>query len=118
MQTGLKDVFGDRASSATAFCVPAYGVQVLEVFDPAVNKWEGILHLARRHQIDPAQIVAIGDDVNDLPMVRQAGLGIAMGNGHPDLRAAAARVIGANTEDGLAIFLEELIAQGAVEPAR
>ena len=48
--------------------VPAFAVEVLEVFDPAVNKWEGILHVARHHDIEPEQIIAIGDDVNDVPM--------------------------------------------------
>ena len=53
--------------------MPAYGVDVLEVFDPAVNKWEGILHVARRHGILPEQIIAVGDDINDLTMLANAG---------------------------------------------
>jgi Cof subfamily protein (haloacid dehalogenase superfamily) len=89
--------------------VAAYGVDVLEVFDPAVNKWEGILHVARHHRIDPASIIAIGDDVNDIPMVRQAGLGVAMGNAHPELLAVAGRIIGSNAENGLAAFINEIL---------
>ena len=96
--------------------VPAYAVEVLEVFDFAVNKWEGVLHVARRHGIAPAEIVAIGDDVNDLPMLQNAGLGVAMGNGRPEAKAAAKRVIGSNADDGLALFLEELVDQHRVEP--
>jgi hypothetical protein len=96
--------------------VPTYGVEVLEIFDPAVNKWEGVLHVARRHDIEPHEIVAIGDDVNDLPMIRNAGLGVAMGNARPEVQAAAARVIGTNREDGLAIFLDELVDLHEVEP--
>ena len=86
-------------------------------FDPAVNKWEGILHLARRHEIPPEAIVAIGDDVNDLPMIRNAGLGVAMGNARPDVKSAAARVIGTNEEEGLAAFLNELIDRHQIDPA-
>ena len=96
--------------------VPAFGVEVLEIFDPAVNKWEGILHLARHHNIDPSQIVAIGDDINDLPMIRNAGLGVAMGNARPEVQAVAAKVIGSNREDGLAAFLEKLVDSHVVEP--
>lgn len=96
--------------------VPAYGVDVMEVFDPAVNKWEGILHVARRHGILPEQIIAVGDDVNDLPMLRNAGLGVAMGNAKPEAVAVADRVISRNDADGLAEFLEELVASGAVVP--
>jgi hydroxymethylpyrimidine pyrophosphatase-like HAD family hydrolase len=97
--------------------VPAYGVDVMEIFDPAVNKWQGILHVARLHGVGPAEIVAIGDDVNDLPMIRAAGLGVAMGNARAEVKQAAARVIGRNDEDGLAIFLDELVAAHAVVPA-
>jgi Cof subfamily protein (haloacid dehalogenase superfamily) len=94
--------------------VPAYGVEVLEVFDPAVNKWQGILHVARHHGIDPAEIIAVGDDVNDIPMLKGAGLGVAMGNAKPEIRKLAGRVIGSNADDGLARFLEELVDQHRV----
>jgi Cof subfamily protein (haloacid dehalogenase superfamily) len=107
--------FGDRIVSQN-LAVPAAGVEVLEVFDPAVNKWEGIMHVARRHQIEPEQIIAIGDDVNDVPMIRNAGLGVAMGNAKQEVKSVAKRVIGSNREEGLAVFLEELIAQHQVEP--
>jgi Cof subfamily protein (haloacid dehalogenase superfamily) len=96
--------------------VPAYGVDVLEVFDPAVNKWEGILHVARRRGILPQQIIAVGDDVNDLTMLRHAGLGVAMGNAKPEAIAVADRVINRNDADGLAEFLEELVDTNAVAP--
>jgi len=99
-----------------AIAVPHAGVDVYEVFDPAVNKWEGIMHVARRHEITPEQIIAIGDDLNDVPMISKAGLGVAMGNARPEVKAIAGRVIGANSEDGLAVFLEELVEQHEVEP--
>jgi hydroxymethylpyrimidine pyrophosphatase-like HAD family hydrolase len=96
--------------------VPAYDVEVLEVFDPAVNKWEGVKLVAERHGITQDQIIAIGDDVNDLPMIEQAGLGVAMGNARPEVLAVAKRVIGSNADEGLAEFLEELVETHAVEP--
>src|SRR5258708_32863380 len=65
----LAERFGDRIVYQNLM-VPAYGVEVLEIFDPAVNKWEGVLHVARRPNVQPAQIIAIGDDVNDIPMIR------------------------------------------------
>jgi Cof subfamily protein (haloacid dehalogenase superfamily) len=96
--------------------VMAFGVDVLEVFGPAVNKWQGLLHVAAAHKINPADIIAIGDDVNDLPMIKNAGLGVAMGNARPEVQAAAKRVIGRNDQDGLARFLEELVIKHKVEP--
>jgi len=98
--------------------VPTKDVEVLEVFDPSVNKWEGILHIARRHGIDPEHIIAIGDDVNDVHMIRNAGLGVAMGNAKPEVQRLAKRVIGRNVDEGLAVFLEELVESQAVEPLK
>ena len=115
MKRELIERFGERIVCQNLI-VPAYGVEVLEIFDPAVNKWEGIMHVARRHGVEASQIVAIGDDVNDLPMIRNAGLGVAMGNARPEVLAAAKRVIGSNQDEGLAEFLDELVATHAVEP--
>jgi 5-amino-6-(5-phospho-D-ribitylamino)uracil phosphatase len=112
----LLETFGSRIVSH-CINVPAYGVDVLEVFDPAVNKWQGILHVARHHGVAEHEIVAIGDDVNDIPMLRNAGLGVAMGNARPEIQAAAHRVIGRNDEDGLAVFLSELLTQHTVTPS-
>ena len=111
----------DERLANRVFChsisITAQGVDVLEIFDPSVNKWEGLLHVARAHKISPEEIVAIGDDLNDLHMLRNAGLGVAMGNAHPRAKAAAKRVIGSNRDEGLAVFLEELVESGAVEIA-
>lgn len=111
----LDQRFGDRIVHQGLY-VPAYAVEVLEVFDPAVNKWQGILHVARHHGIEPDEIIAVGDDVNDIPMLRSAGLGVAMGNARPEIHAIAKRVIGSNADEGLAMFLEELVAGRAVRP--
>ncbi len=107
--------FGDRVICQN-LGLPVHGLEVLEVFDPAVNKWEGVLHVARRHGVEPHQIVAIGDDLNDIPMIRQAGLGVAMGNARPEVLAVAKRVIGSNRDEGLAAFLDELVDAHTVEP--
>lgn len=115
VQWSLNEHFRDRIVCHSLF-VPAYDVEVLEVFDPAVNKWEGLKLVAQRHGIGESEIVAIGDDVNDLPMIRHAGLGVAMGNARPEVLAAAKRVIGSNADEGLATFLEELVDSHAVEP--
>jgi Cof subfamily protein (haloacid dehalogenase superfamily) len=115
VQKVLNETF-DRRIVCHSIHVPAYGVDVLEVFDPAVNKWEGILHVARRRGILPQQIIAVGDDVNDLTMLKNAGLGVAMGNAKPEAKAVADRIINRNDADGLAEFLEELVESQAVAP--
>ena len=99
----LQQRFGNR-TMMHRLRVPGAACEVLEVFDPAVSKWEGINFVIRRHQISPAQVIAVGDDMNDLQMIRHSGLGVAMGNSRPALKQAADLVIGASDEDGLAVF--------------
>ena len=105
--------FAERVILQNLF-VPTANVDVLEIFDPSVNKWEGIKLVAHQHGIAHEQIIAIGDDFNDLSMIQAAGLGVAMGNARPEIKAVAKRIIGTNHEEGLAAFLEELVAQHAV----
>jgi len=111
----LDEAFGDRIL-CHRMEVPREKLEVLEVFDPSVNKWQGILLAAERHAVLPSQIIAIGDDVNDVAMIENAGLGVAMGNAKPEALAVADLVVGSNAEDGLAAFLDELVDQGKVAP--
>lgn len=90
--------------------VPSQGIEVVEVFDAAVNKWEGLLQVARLTGVDPRAIVAVGDDINDLPMLQHAAWALAMGNAKPKVHEVAHQTIGANADDGLAAFLETLAA--------
>ena len=55
-------------------------VYILEIFSADVDKWRGLCWLADQHGIDEDQIVMMGDQVNDVAAVKQAGCGIAMGN--------------------------------------
>lgn len=109
----LIDRFAERVICHSLW-VPAYDVEVMEVFDPSVNKWQGILHVAKNHGVRPEEIIAIGDDMNDIAMLESAGLGVAMGNARPEARAAAKMSIGTNADDGLAEFLEALVRNGGV----
>jgi Cof subfamily protein (haloacid dehalogenase superfamily) len=104
----LNKAFGDRIVSHN-FTSVFNDISVVEAFDPTVNKWQGVMHVAQVLGIKPEEIVAAGDDANDVPMVRNAGLGVAMGNASDEVKHAARRVIGRNSEDGLAQFLEETL---------
>ena len=57
----------------------------------------------------PDEIAAFGDAENDCDMIRYAGLGIAMGNGHPLLQEAADMVTVSNEEDGVALVIEQIL---------
>jgi len=79
-------------------------------FSPAgVTKWSAICRLASLWGIDQAAICAVGDDVNDVPMIRAAGLGVAMGNARPEVKAAADRIAPSQDEDGLVEVVEWLL---------
>jgi 5-amino-6-(5-phospho-D-ribitylamino)uracil phosphatase len=88
---------------------PRYFGFFLEVAPTGVTKWSGVLHLAEKWGISQAEICAVGDDVNDVPMIRGAGLGIAMGNAQPEVKAAAQRIAPSHDEDGLVRVVEWLL---------
>lgn len=87
----------------------AEGIRVLEVFDREVTKWWAVDRLARSRGIDAARVVAIGDELNDLPMIERAGLGVAMGNAAPAVLAAADRVTSSHAEDGVAHAIDRVL---------
>jgi len=82
----------------------------LEAHHPSATKWSAVEWLLARWQIAAEQVVAIGDDVNDVPMLRAAGLSFAMGNAVPEARDAADRVTCTNDENGAAQALREVFA--------
>lgn len=79
---------------------------LVEIVPSGVTKATGIEEVARPLGIVAADIVSFGDMPNDIPMLRWAGHGVAMGNAHPDTVAAADEVTAPNTDDGLARVLE------------
>jgi len=89
---------------------PNYGLHVVECFAPQVNKWHGIMQVARGMGITGSQIVAIGDDINDLDMIHQAGLGIAMGNAIEPIKAAARWHVPTNDAGGVAAAIDAILA--------
>jgi hypothetical protein len=80
---------------------PFYTGWFCEIEPGGVSKWSAVQHLARDWGIGDEEICAVGDDVNDIPMVRGAGLGVAMGNAVAELKAAADRVAPCHDSDGL-----------------
>lgn len=81
----------------------------LEVLPKGVHKGQALLDACAALSIDPARAAAFGDAENDIPMLREAGLGVAMGNADPRVKAAADRVTLSNDEAGIAEVVEELL---------
>jgi Cof subfamily protein (haloacid dehalogenase superfamily) len=79
---------------------------LVEIVPRGISKATGVAEVAGPLGIADADVVAFGDMPNDVPMLLWAGLGVAMGNAHPDAKAAADEVTASNADDGVARVLE------------
>ncbi len=84
----------------------------LEILGPDVSKASALAWLCQHLQVTPTETVAFGDDVNDVEMLRFAGLGVAVGNATERAREAADLVTDHHDDDGVARMLERLFALG------
>ncbi|WP_228645059.1 HAD family hydrolase [Microtetraspora sp. AC03309] len=82
----------------------------LEVLPEGATKGTALRELAASRGVPMEQIAAIGDNPNDLDMIAAAGLGAAVGDGHPDVRAAAGVVVGACADGAVADLVELVMA--------
>lgn len=79
---------------------------LLEIVPLGISKASGLREVAEPLGIAEADTIAFGDMPNDVPMLLWAGLGVAMGNAHPEALAAADEVTASNADDGVARVLE------------
>lgn len=78
----------------------------LEVIPRRIHKGQGLLNVCKALGLDPSQTIAFGDAENDIPMLRAAGVGIAMGNASSTVKLEADYVTDTNNRDGIAAALE------------
>ncbi len=83
----------------------------LELMEPGVNKWEAVKATAALYGIQPTEIMCFGDSANDVPMIKNAAVGVAVANAAAAIRAQADIVTAANNDDGVALVIEKLLAQ-------
>lgn len=88
---------------------PRYRGFFCEFAPGGVSKWSAIQRLAAEWGIREEEICAVGDDVNDIAMIRAAGLGVAMGNALPEVKAAADRIAPCHDSDGLVQVVDWLL---------
>lgn len=74
----------------------------LEVLPQSVSKGQALITLANHLGIELQEVIAIGDNLNDLEMIQTAGLGVAVGNAHPELKAHAQYVAKSHLEHAVA----------------
>lgn len=78
----------------------------LELVPKGIDKAQSLLRLMTKINLTPADMIAFGDGYNDLSMLKLAGMGVAMANAAPEVRAEADYVTLSNEEDGVAAALE------------
>jgi Cof subfamily protein (haloacid dehalogenase superfamily) len=79
----------------------------LDIMNAGVSKGEGLKTAMACRGLKPEEVIAFGDEENDLPMFAVAGFSAAPSNAKDKVRQAADFVFGSNAEEGLAAFLEE-----------
>lgn len=78
----------------------------MEITHPDATKGNALQKLCRLLQIPVENVMALGDSGNDITMLQQAGLGVAMGNAPDFVKAAAGVCVPRHDEDGAAIAIE------------
>ena len=84
---------------------------LFEILPKGVNKASGLKALAEHLGIPREQIMAIGDENNDIEMIEYAGLGVAMGNAPDSIKALADVTTTSNEEDGVATAIKRYVLQ-------
>lgn len=82
---------------------------LVEFSRPMVHKGTALTWLANHLGIPRDQTLAIGDDWNDVEMLRAAGLGVAVANAHPRVLGLAGRIVPSVADDGVAVALEDIV---------
>lgn len=98
----LAPVYDDRAY------VTISNIEYLEFMPKGVDKGKALEVVAAHFGVPIAKTIAFGDAGNDIPLIRAAGLGVAMENAKPEAKAVADRIAPPYDADGVAVVLEEL----------
>jgi len=83
--------------------------EYLEFMDPRVNKGAALAEIARHLGLKASECAAFGDSYNDIPMLEWAGIGVAMENARPELKAVADIQAAAADSDGVAAILTQFL---------
>ena len=98
---------------------PLRDLAILDILPPGCSKGMALRRLTQSRGIEPAEVMAIGDNFNDLDMLEFAGQPVVMANAAPDLVQIASdrgwRVTSANDEDGVAKAIESVLEGTAVQ---
>lgn len=82
---------------------------LFEFVNPQLSKTKGIEIIAANHGCTLENVCVFGDELNDLEMIRDCGVGVCMENGNPLVKEVANYVTGHNDKDGIADFINEYL---------
>lgn len=82
----------------------------IEIAPRSISKASALeLLLERKYQIRMDEVMAFGDNYNDMEMLQAVGMGVAVGNARAEVKAISDRVTLSNKEDGVAVMIEEIL---------
>ena len=109
-EAALRKTFGTQVFAART------GTNSVDITHPTANKGNVIERLSRYLRIPLERIAAIGDQINDIPMLQRSGMSIAMGNADDEVKRAATFVTTSFADEGFANAIEQFVLPRA-EPA-
>ena len=104
-----KEFRGNKDMYVIKAVLPYTGLWAVDFTLAGVDKATGVSRVGRTLGVDPANMVAVGDSYNDLPMLESCGFSVAMGNAPEEVRAAADFVAPSVEEDGLAVAINDYV---------
>jgi Cof subfamily protein (haloacid dehalogenase superfamily) len=107
VESSLRQRFGGRIEVTRSHAL------IVEGSPLGVSKGDALRRLAAHLGITQAEVMAIGDQDNDAPMISWAGLGVAMGNGSLACKAVADWIAPPLEEDGAAIAIERFVLEAS-----
>ena len=99
----------NELSQWTSLALSSAAYKNIEIMTKGISKGEALKYVSQYCGIPMERIMTIGDNLNDMEMIQQAGFGVAMGNAIPELKEKADWITSANDDDGLALAIEKML---------
>lgn len=106
----LREIHNELASWNT-FEISNSHITNIECNAQGISKASGVLEVCSLLGIQMSEVIAMGDSLNDIPMLRTAGLGVAMGNAQDKVKEIADEIAPTNYEDGVAAMIKKHLFQ-------
>lgn len=86
----------------------------VEIMNAGSSKGNAVKFLCELLNIDKEEIIAFGDNYNDISMLEYVGMGVAMGNAEEDVKKIASYITESNTESGVAKAIDDLVLEKVI----